>query len=560
MLAREGVTELRSTAGAGEGAGLKPTTGEICIRLLEQYGVDTVFGIPGVHTLEFYRGLAGSPIRHISTAHEQGAAFGADGYGRIAGRPGVCIVISGPGLTNAATGIANAFHDSRPMLVLSGARSTADPPGGGALHELPDQRQLMMSITAESMLIEDPAELPAAFERAWEVFECSRPRPVHIAVPIDVQAKAASQARRLPPANRRPHPSPAVLSAAAAMLRRATQPLMILGGGAVGAGSEALRLAELLGAPILTTVNGKGSVPADHPLSVGARLASALVISALEQADAVLAVGTEFSETDYFFAGRLPDLSKALIRIDIDPAEFVTIQRAAAVELVGDAGEVLGALRAELGTEAGARAGGAARASALRTDFEWWPEALPMLPALEAIAAVLPPDAIVAADSNQLANVANHYLDGCAPRSYMAPIGFGTLGPALPMAIGGQLAAPQRPVLCIIGDGGLLFTLGELVTAARYALPIAVLVWQNRGYQEIRDHMDAARIPRIGTETTARSYLEIAGGCGCAGAAVTVAELGGALRTAWSSDRPTLIELEAPPAWRHQGEHRVREI
>lgn len=548
MFAREGVTEPQSTAGAGGATGLRPTTGEICIRLLEQYGIDVVFGIPGVHTLEFYRGLAGSPIRHISTAHEQGAVFGADGYGRIAGRPGVCIVISGPGLTNAATGIANAFHDSRPLLVLSGARSTADPPGGGALHELPDQRQLMMSITAESMLIDDPAELPAAFERAWEVFECSRPRPVHIAVPIDVQATAASPAERVPPANRRPHPSAAAVAATARMLRGATQPMMILGGGAVDAGSEALRLAELLGAPILTTVNGKGSVPADHPLSVGARLASTSVIDALEQADVVLAVGTEFSETDYFFAGRRPELSKALIRIDIDPTECATIERAAAVELVGDAGEVLGALRAELGTEAGAAAGGAARADALRSGFEWWPEALPMLPALEAIAAVLPPDAIVAADSNQLANVANHYLDDCTPRSYMAPIGFGTLGPALPMAIGGQLAAPQRPVLCIVGDGGLLFTLGELVTAARYALPVAVLVWQNHGYQEIRDHMDAARIPRIGTDMTAPSYLELAAGCGCAAESVTVGELGDALRAAWSADRPTLIELEAPPA------------
>ncbi len=523
-----------------------PTVGEICIDLLEQYGVDTVFGIPGVHTLEFYRGLSGSSIRHISTAHEQGATFGADGYSRIAGRPGVCILISGPGLTNAATGIANAFHDSRPLLVLSGARRSDEPPGAGTLHDLPDQRQLMGSITAESMLIEDPVQLPAAFDRAWEVFDCARPRPVHIAVPIDVLASPAEPTSPIRGSNGRPVPSPAAVEAAATMLRAATKPVLLLGGGAVDAGQAATSLAELIGAPILTTVNGKGTGPTDHLLTVGARLASTSVISAVEDADVVVAVGTEFSETDYFFAGRCPKLSGSLIRIDIDPDQLEATGLAAAVNLLGDANEALRSLCSAIGTAVPAAADGSARADALRAAFEWWPEAHPMLPALEAIATALPRHAIVAADSNQLANVANHYLDAGGPRSYMAPIGFGTLGPALPMAIGAQIAASNRPVLCIMGDGALLFTLGELVTAARYQLPIAILVWQNHGYQEIRDHMDAARIPRIGTDTTAADYLQLAEGCGCGAVAVTTAELGDALQTAWSANRPTLIELEAP--------------
>ncbi len=164
-----------------------PSCGEAIVRLLEQYDVDTVFGIPGVHTLEIYRGLAASAIRHVSARHEQGAAFMADGYARVAGKPGVCALITGAGLTNAATPIAGAYHDSIPLLVVSSATACADNGRGhGTLHDLPDQRAFMATITAESIEVRDPADLPEAFARAFEIFESRRPRPVHIGIPIDV--------------------------------------------------------------------------------------------------------------------------------------------------------------------------------------------------------------------------------------------------------------------------------------------------------------------------------------------------------------------------------------
>ncbi len=164
-----------------------PSCGEAVVRLLEQYDVDTVFGIPGVHTLEMYRGLAASEIRHVSPRHEQGAAFMADGYARIKGKPGVCLLITGAGLTNAATPIAGAYHDSIPMLVVSSATATKDNGRGhGSLHDLPDQRAFMATITAESIDVRTPAELPEAFARAFEIFDSRRPRPVHIGIPIDV--------------------------------------------------------------------------------------------------------------------------------------------------------------------------------------------------------------------------------------------------------------------------------------------------------------------------------------------------------------------------------------
>src|SRR6516225_3491506 len=153
-----------------------PSCGEAVVRLLEQSGADTVFGIPGVHTLELYRGLAASRLRHIAPRHEQGAGFMADGWARVTGRPGVCILISGPGLTNAITPVAQAYHDSIPLLVISGAVAESER-GYGEIHDLPDQQGLMASVTAFSDTVGDPAELPDVFASAVEVFGSRRPRP-----------------------------------------------------------------------------------------------------------------------------------------------------------------------------------------------------------------------------------------------------------------------------------------------------------------------------------------------------------------------------------------------
>jgi acetolactate synthase-1/2/3 large subunit len=213
-----------------------PSCGEAVVRLLEQYGVDTVFGIPGVHTLEIYRGLAASEIRHVSPRHEQGAAFMADGYARVAGKPGVCTLITGAGLTNAATPIAGAYHDSIPMLVVSSATACADNGRGhGSLHDLPDQHAFMATITAESIEVRDPAELPEAFARAFEIFESRRPRPVHIGIPIDVLDLPGSAWERLPPRGTRPLAEPALIERAIELLASAERPMLLLGGGAVAA-------------------------------------------------------------------------------------------------------------------------------------------------------------------------------------------------------------------------------------------------------------------------------------------------------------------------------------
>ncbi|MEO7095153.1 MAG: 5-guanidino-2-oxopentanoate decarboxylase, partial [Polyangiales bacterium] len=522
-----------------------PSCGEAIVRLLEQYGVDTVFGIPGVHTLEIYRGLAASGIQHVSPRHEQGAAFMADGYARVAGKPGVCILITGAGLTNAATPIAGAYHDSIPMLVISSATARADNGlGHGTLHDLPDQQAFMATITAESIDLRDPADLPEAFARAYGIFESERPRPVHIGIPIDVLDLPAPAWERLPARAEPPVADPALVARAVELLADAQSPMLLLGGGAIAAGAEAVAVAERLGAPVGMTVNAKGLVPDEHPLSLGTTLTLRPVHAAYGEADVVLAVGTEFSETDYFYTPNAgaPEFSGSLIRVDID-AEQLQSQRSAAIGLEGDARATLAAIDAGLATLGREHTAGAERAAALRGG-RWWPGAEVHLPFLAALDRGMPDDAILVADSTQPAYVAHHSWRGRTPRAYIAPSGFGTLGPALPIAIGAKLAAPDRPVVALAGDGGALFTIQELAAAADLGLPIAFVIWQNDGYGEMRDSMDRIGAQRLGTEISARDFVKLAEGFGCVGVRTgSLDDLPGALAEAFAADRPTLIEV-----------------
>ena len=519
------------------------TTGEAVVRLLEQYGTDTVFGIPGVHTLEIYRGLAASSIRHVAPRHEQGAGFMADAYSRISGQPGVCVLITGAGVANAATPVAGAFHDSIPMLVISSDTHSRDRRGlVGPLHDLPDQHAFMQTITAESILVSDPAALPGAFARAWEIFESGRPRPVHIGVPIDVLDLPAAGSDRLEGRSVRPVADPAAVAQAAAALAGARTPFVVLGGGALAAGEAAIAVAERIGAPIVTTLNGKGAVPDAHPLSLGARTTAPAVWEALGAADVVLAVGTEFSETDYFYVPTLqpPVFTGTLVRIDID-AEQLGRRPGADIGLHGDAATTLAALADALGEP---RDDAAARAQAMRASLGPLAGTAPYMPFLEALREVMPDDGILVADSTQPAYAAHNWWPARRPWDYISPAGFGTLGPALPMAIGAKVAAPDRVVACLAGDGGFLFTVQELATAAEEGLALPILLWQNHGYGEIRDSMDRVNVPHVGVSSSAHDFVKLAEGFGCSGVRVgSLAEMQSAFTAATAAAGPTLIEV-----------------
>lgn len=522
------------------------TCGEAAVRLLEQYGADTVYGIPGVHTLEFYRGLADSPIRHVTPRHEQGAGFMALGGARVTGRPGVCCLITGAGLSNAATAVATAYHDSQPLLVLSSNTDSADAGREhGALHDLPDQPAFMSTICAASFDVRDPADLADAFAEAYAIFDSSRPRPVHIGVPLDVLAQPANGAARLDDRGVMPVADPGVLADAVERLAAAERPMLLIGGGAAWCGAEIAALAERLSAPVTTTIAAKGALSHDHPLALGTTCTIGPVYEALEQADIVVAVGTEFSETDYFYAPGFapPAFQGALIRIDIDAAQLDK-RRPATVGLHGDAGATLAALERALAERAVERDGGVERAAALRAAIDWSVVDGEYADFLVALDASIPAGGILAVDSTQPGYAAAQHWRGEFPGGYLHYGGFGTLGPSLPMAIGAKVAAPDRPVAALVGDGGLLFTIAELATGADLRLPLPVIVWNNRGYGEIADSMDRADVPQVGVDTTAYDYPLVAKGFGCHGVAIdSVDALPAAMAEAFAADRPTLIDV-----------------
>lgn len=523
--------------------------GEAIVRWLEERGIDTVFGIPGVHTIELYRGLANSHIRVVTARHEQGAGFMADGFGRVRGQPGVCCLISGPGVTNAMTPIAQAAHDSVPLFVLASAVATVDlGQRTGALHHLPDQAGLLSSVTKMSATAADPAQVIPLLEETWSAMVSGRPGPAHLAIPTDVLGREAPCSTR-PIQGMTPtplEPDPGAVRAGAELLRSARRPVIIVGGGGVGAAAEVQALAEALDAPVATTGNAKGVVPEDHPLSLGTTLPFEPVQSLVTESDVVLAVGTELSEVDFLYTGRRLRIPGRVIRVDIDPGQ-IDRYVSAAVGIVGDARRVLSLLVATLDGVRSAGSSASARVRVARSQIRWTQEGERHIPWLDAIQAALPRDRIIAIDSTQLAYTAHHYLPAYEPRSWLAPYGFGALGTALPMAIGAKLAAPERAVLAIAGDGGILFTLPELATAVDERLPLPVVVWDNRGYGEIRDSFDRAGVPRMGTETTACDFVTIGQGFGCEAARVSSPEeLSDAIAVALRRDRPTLLVVPDP--------------
>ena len=490
-----------------------PTVGEALVTMLEKAGVDTVFGIPGVHTIELYRGLAASSIRHVTPRHEQGAGFMADGYARVTGRPGVCFVITGPGLTNTLTAMAQARADSIPMLVISGVNATATlGKGRGHLHELPDQAALARSVALWSHTLTDPAQLGEVLQKAFSIMTSGRPGPVHIEIPTDVMKLPTPEQAFEMPDNIPPRPSPAELTAAARMCADAREPVILIGGGAIRLGGAVRQFAEALDAPVISTTNARG-VMASHPLDVPASPSLACVRDMLTGSDLVLALGTELGPTDcdmYEDGGFA--LPSNLIRVNID------------ADQLGRGAEPRLAIRAELGafiedmlaeTATWTRQGrgeGAIRAETARQRAmaEIGAAYVGHIELLQAIWDALP-DATLVGDSTQLVYAGNMFVE--APREtawFNSATGFGTLGYAAPAAIGAALGQPGRTVVALLGDGGFQFTLAELGSARDCTADVAFLVWNNAGYREIETSMTGSSITPIGVTPSAPDFSMVA--------------------------------------------------
>ena len=519
------------------------TVGERLVEGLAARGVKVVFGIPGVHTVELYRGLSGSPIRHVTARHEQGCAFMADGYARVSGEPGVAFVITGPGLTNALTGMAQARADSVPVLVISGVNhGSVQGLGHGWLHELPEQAAMVRAL-CPTRQITGPAEVGPALDWAFHLMTSGRPGPVHLEVPTDVMPMSCDA---LPD----PAPRPAKMVAAAADLTvaaarlNAARRVVILAGGGVRGQEPALRaVAEILDAPVVQTNNARGMMYR-HPLGVPASPSLEATRALIRAADQVLAIGTEFGPTDYdmYVNADFPDLP-GLIRIDVSAAQLA--RRPATVKLFGDAGATLTALLPLLTTHHG---DGAARADTARTAARaelagagaTMPDQLAMV---EAIRTALP-GAIIVGDSTQPVYAANLFYAHDRPGGWFnAATGYGALGFAPGAAIGAALAAPGTHVICLIGDGGLQFSPGELRTAVDEKLPITFLVWNNSGFREIADAMRQANTEVIGCTPSPLRLEPFAAACDLP--FIQIPQDPEALRQALSQpgDGPRLIEV-----------------
>jgi len=526
--------------------------GEAVMKLLAAYGVDTVFGMAGTMTLELYRGIALTGIRHVPCRNEQGASLMADGYARATGKPGVCTIIGGPGVTNASTGIAQAYCDSQPMLVLSGASPTlSHGKGWGAIHELNDQAAVTAGFTAFSAMVRYPEEVPELIARAYAVFRGSRPRPVHLSLPRDVlplPVEAEWRPRRSPSL---PMPDPAAIEEAAELLARAKRPFIFVGGGAVGTRKPLIEIAERIGAPVLASNAGKGILPQSHPLSLGGSILQEASQRALADADVVLLVGSEIAAGDHFLSKL--EIKGDLIRIDIDPTELMAMY-SAAVPIQADARAAMLALASALSRRkpTAQRSEGEqrvreilARNAAKMTDLEklharvW-----------KILRLALPLDAIVMGDATQLVYTGSFAMPMELERCWYYSGNYCALGPALPMAIGAKIGAPLRPVVAVAGDGGVMFTVNELATAAEERLALPIVVWNNDALKAIADGMDERHIPRIGVEPKSPDFLRLAESLGCRATRAESAELlASSVREALAADRPTLIEVREDSAW-----------
>jgi 5-guanidino-2-oxopentanoate decarboxylase len=519
------------------------STGEALVGLLEAYGVDTIFGIPGVHNVEMYRALPRSGIRHVLTRHEQGAGFMADGYARATGRPGVCFTITGPGLTNIMTPLGQAWSDSSPIFVISSALDILDGAlGRGRLHEMQDQRGAAATITSFTTRAYTPKDVRDGVAEAFSRFASTRPRPAYLEIPLDVLKQPAGEgwsARQLPG---RPQPAPQDLEKAARRLAEARSPVIVLGGGALHAGRAAVEIAEKLGAVILTTTAGKGAVPENHPLCLGYRLSQAWAQKMLAESDAVLCVGSELSETDFWRTDFT--LNEGLIRIDIDAA-CLARPHSADIAILSDSASALEAL-ARLLPSTGQRQRSEARVRDQLASVPQQDDDLRtmMRKVLTAIREALPADTIVASDMTQIAYAANQIFPVYQPRSWLHPVGFGTLGFGLPAGIGAKFGCPEKPVAVMIGDYGIQYTINELGTAAEHRLNVVILMWNNDALGQIRDDMVQRGIQPNAVTLVNPDFQLLSKAYGCRfERPFSLRALGPAIKTALAADGPTLIEL-----------------
>ncbi len=520
--------------------------------MLEERGVDTIFGYPGGSVLSIYNELLDSDIRHVLVRHEQCAAHMADGYARAKNVPGVCLATSGPGTTNLVTGIATAYADSVPLIALTG-QVAAGSLGQGAFQEV-DAYSLLMPITKHSYRVLDVNRLPHAISEAWDICQMGRKGPVHIDMPVDQMGKDFPEALIHEPYGVKPLTEDLTgVHEAVQWIRECERPLILVGGGAMDASEEVMELAKLTGAPVVNTLMGMGIVPSSYPMNMGplglhGRLA-AIELSA--ESDLIISIGSRFSDRTYSPHDRMQ--SGRVIHIDIDPTEFGK-HRHACVNLQADARKAIRALICALGSKPVRWESWEDHARKLKADSYIAPDngAVPIKPqrVMQEINSLLDDDTIVTTDVGQNQMWAMHYLGIEHPRQFITSGTFGTMGFGLPSAIGAKAACPDKKVMTVTGDGGLQMVIQELATSVAADLPVTVVLLNNGHLGMIRQMQKHYWGRRFMAEELCADpdFVTVAKGFHCNGIRVEKPdEIRDALRTALESDVTTVVEIMVDP-------------
>jgi acetolactate synthase-1/2/3 large subunit len=526
------------------------------VEALRAEGVRHVFGIPGVHNLPIYDALIrDSSISHVLARHESGAAFMADGYARSSGLVGVVATTTGPGATNVLTPLAESYSGSQPIVVIMSDVASADVGREiGALHEVTNQIECFRPVTRMAKLVDRAPDIPTTIAGAFELLRSGRPGPIALSIPTDfLFGKTEGIVRG--GAGRRPPCHVADIAEAAKRLAGAKRPLLIAGGGVVSAGAEGelVALARGLGAPVITTVMGRGAISERDPLWHSVLPNGRATEPAVREADVILAIGCRFAARSV--QGLVLKLSFApdqtLIHLDIDPGVIGKLFPPQ-LGIVGDAKDGLTRLLEALGqgTPSADWNRGALADCKRATGPGWTVETARLLAILRD---VLPDDGIFVNDQSGVNYWAEWKWPVVRSRTFLYPVGSATLGYAVPAAIGAQIANPGRAVLAAMGDGGFMFSVNELATAVKYRLPIVFLVVNDNRYGAIKWLQERMFEGRSGEVDLANpDFVALAHAFGARGVKVKgLDDLGDAIRAGFAAPGPTLVEINMviDPPW-----------
>ena len=522
--------------------------------MLEERGVSTIFGYPGGSVIPIYDELLDSPIRHVLVRHEQCAAHMADGYARAKNMPGVCLATSGPGTTNLVTGIATAYADSVPLIALTG-QVAAEYLGLGAFQEV-DAYSLLMPITKHSYRVLDVDRLPHAISEAWEICNMGRRGPVHIDLPVDQMSSDID----ISTLDRKYGVKPleedlSGIHEAVKWIRESKKPVILVGGGAMDASEEVMKLSMLLGAPVESTLMGVGAVPSSFemylgPLGLHGRMSA---LSATVEADLIISIGSRFSDRTYSAHDRMESDRARVIHIDLDPTEFGKHGHPC-VNLQADASKALSHLMCALGSNVPSLPAWKEKAMSFKKrcccDMER--EDVPIAPqrVMCELNKVIDDDTIVTTDVGQNQMWAMHYLNIEHPRQFITSGTFGTMGFGLPSAIGAKAAKPDKDVITVTGDGGLQMVIQELSTSVAENFPVTVVLLNNGTLGMVRQmqkHYWNKRYSGVDLGPDP-DFVTVAKGFGAKGIRVEKpGEIGEAIREAKESDRTTVVEIMVDP-------------